>query len=288
MSLEVLQLALVFSKTLFLEGFAKANRSFLDNSLLCLLCSLTKSWCVYDLGWNICGARSPQSEQLQIHLTTLSNPRLSSFDDSYCWRINDQELSSFSAKKTWESVRQREEEKPWTSNVWFKGSIRKYSYTMWLAHLDRLPTRFRMVIWGLNTSSNCCFCDLELECRDHLSLLCEDSFHQVWLSSVLHLRFVGAAAHLRFLILLKGKEVASYVVGVNIGIYILLGDVIISWVLYLCLDMVVIVEEGHLWLKQQASLPRQVLLTGPVTFGTWRLCLSLSSSCGGSWTMLFL
>ncbi|KAG2262193.1 hypothetical protein Bca52824_069272 [Brassica carinata] len=32
-----------------------------------------------------------------------------------------------------------------------------------------------MVIWGLNTSPNCCLCDLELEYRDHLFILCEVS-----------------------------------------------------------------------------------------------------------------
>ncbi|KAF8085068.1 hypothetical protein N665_0683s0010 [Sinapis alba] len=127
------------------------------------------------LGWNVCGSRSPQSELLQIHLTNLSLPRLSVIDDRYCWKINAEDLRSFSSKKTWDAIRYREEEKPWTSNVWFKGSIPKHSFTMWLAHLDRLPTRSRMVSWGLDTSTSCCLCDLETACRDHLFITCDVS-----------------------------------------------------------------------------------------------------------------
>ncbi|XP_013617799.1 uncharacterized protein LOC106372875 [Brassica napus] len=55
---------------------------------------------------------------------------------------------------------------------------------MWIAHLDRLPTRSRLASWGLNTPTTCCLCDTHLESRDHLLLHCEIS-EQLW-NLVLH------------------------------------------------------------------------------------------------------
>lgn len=38
----------------------------------------------------------------------------------------------------------------WSSHVWFKGSIPKHAFLLWLAHLDRLSTRERLAGWWLN------------------------------------------------------------------------------------------------------------------------------------------
>lgn len=43
---------------------------------------------------------------------------------------------------------------------------------MWLANLNRLPTRTRMFAWGLNVPKTCCFCNNFNETRDHLFLSC--------------------------------------------------------------------------------------------------------------------
>ena len=51
---------------------------------------------------------------------------------------------------------------------------------MWLAHLDRLPTRARTAIWGDQLLDKCCICNTYRETRDHLFLQCGFS-EQIWL-----------------------------------------------------------------------------------------------------------
>lgn len=50
---------------------------------------------------------------------------------------------------------------------------------MWTAQLNRLPTRSRLVSWGLPVPSSCCLCSVFVETRDHLFLRCVYS-EQVW------------------------------------------------------------------------------------------------------------
>ncbi|XP_020870158.1 uncharacterized protein LOC110225250 [Arabidopsis lyrata subsp. lyrata] len=50
---------------------------------------------------------------------------------------------------------------------------------MWVAHLNRLPTRVRLVSWGLNIPSSCCLCSVMEETREHLLLRCVFSA-QIW------------------------------------------------------------------------------------------------------------
>lgn len=50
---------------------------------------------------------------------------------------------------------------------------------MWIAQYDRMPTRARLLSWGLGNSANCCLCDSAIESRDHLLLRCEVS-KQIW------------------------------------------------------------------------------------------------------------
>lgn len=126
-------------------------------------------------GWNLRPARSSQAELLHTHLTTVTLPSLNHEHDTFMWLIGDEELVSFSTKKTWEVLRQKQARLPWTDHVWYKGAIPRHAFMMWLTHLDRLPTRERLVNWGLQIDSNCCMCGLFLETRDHLFLHCEVS-----------------------------------------------------------------------------------------------------------------
>lgn len=130
-------------------------------------------------GWALPGARSPAAEQLQVYLTTIPLPSVESPSDNYFWLVNDVPFEKFTAKSTWEDMRQRASIKSWTSHVWFKGSVPRHSFLMWLVHLDRLPTRARLASWGLNTPTSCCLCDDFVECRDHLFLTCSWS-QELW------------------------------------------------------------------------------------------------------------
>ncbi|XP_013645051.1 uncharacterized protein LOC106349608 [Brassica napus] len=126
-------------------------------------------------GWLLRGARSQAAEELHLHLTTIPLPSLSATDDSYVWEVGGNELQEFSTSKTWSQVRNRATEQRWTQNIWFKGHTPRHAFTTWVAHQDRLPTRTRLVAWGMQIPSLCCLCSLVDESRDHLFLRCEVS-----------------------------------------------------------------------------------------------------------------
>lgn len=90
--------------------------------------------------------------------------------------VNCQE---FSAKRTWNILRPRAPEQSWTDTVWFKQSLPKHAFTMWIANMDRLPTITRLASWGLAVRTSCCLCSQSEESRDHLLLTCDYSIH-IW------------------------------------------------------------------------------------------------------------
>ena len=54
---------------------------------------------------------------------------------------------------------------------------------MWIANLNRLPTRARIAGWGLQINTACCLCSALEETRDHLLLSCAYSM-EVWRLSI--------------------------------------------------------------------------------------------------------
>lgn len=54
---------------------------------------------------------------------------------------------------------------------------------MWTATLNRLPTRARLVSWGMQVSSLCVLCSNHIETRDHLFLSCAFS-EIIWKESL--------------------------------------------------------------------------------------------------------
>ncbi|XP_048604962.1 uncharacterized protein LOC106398491 [Brassica napus] len=125
-------------------------------------------------GWLLRGARSPAAEELYTYLTTIPLPSLSTIDNTFVWKIDGNESQQFSTSKTWSMVRNRSLEQRWTQNIWFKGHIPTHAFTAWVAHQNRLPTRSRLVDWGMNIPSPCCcLCSIEIGSTDHLFLQCE-------------------------------------------------------------------------------------------------------------------
>ncbi|XP_023643349.1 uncharacterized protein LOC111831937 [Capsella rubella] len=110
-------------------------------------------------------------------------PNSAQEDDTFVWTVEGQPCGEFSASKTWEALRPKESEKEWADLVWFKGSTPKQAFHMWLANLDRLPTRSRLASWGMNIPITCCLCGVSEETRDHLFLHCQ--FSQVLWKAVL-------------------------------------------------------------------------------------------------------
>ncbi|CAL9232424.1 unnamed protein product [Arabidopsis halleri] len=50
---------------------------------------------------------------------------------------------------------------------------------MWVAQLNRLPTRARLASWGLEFTTDCCLCSEFVESRDHPLLRCGFSI-EIW------------------------------------------------------------------------------------------------------------
>ncbi|XP_013601670.1 PREDICTED: uncharacterized protein LOC106309150 [Brassica oleracea var. oleracea] len=85
-------------------------------------------------GWIFPGARSEAAEELLIYLTYLQLPSLSTIEDTYVWVVDNEELTDFSSRKTWNVLRNRGQTQLWTKNIWFKGHVPKHAFTAWIAH----------------------------------------------------------------------------------------------------------------------------------------------------------
>lgn len=130
-------------------------------------------------GWSVRPARSAAAEQLQTYLTTIPLPASLNSPDKFVWHIANRVSSQFSTQCTWEELRLHHPFQSWASNVWFKGAIPRQAFNMWVACLDRFPTRARLTRWGLNSPTGCCLCNAFEEIRDHLFLRCEIS-GKIW------------------------------------------------------------------------------------------------------------
>ncbi|KAL9292824.1 putative RNA-directed DNA polymerase [Arabidopsis thaliana] len=142
-------------------------------SSLCIPAASKVSDACGDIGWIIPPPRSDNALIFHSHLTTINLPSSTLEKDNYAWVVDDSECLGFSSSKTWESLRPREEIKRWASSVWFKGAVPKHAFNMWLTTLNRLPTRQRLLSWGVIFDASCCLCSTLPELRDHLLLTCE-------------------------------------------------------------------------------------------------------------------
>lgn len=63
--------------------------------------------------------------------------------------------------------------------IWFKEAIARCSFISWLVLLARLPTRDRLIRWGMNVPGLSVLCSNGLESHDHLFFSCLFST-EVW------------------------------------------------------------------------------------------------------------
>lgn len=82
----------------------------------------------------------------------------------------------------------------WHSSVWFEGAILKNAFMMWLAQLEKLPTRARLTSWGMQIQMTWCLCSTYSETQDHLLLRCDYSV-QIWNLVQLRLGLVPCIFH---------------------------------------------------------------------------------------------
>lgn len=67
----------------------------------------------------------------------------------------------------------------WASIAWPSRGIPRHGFHCWLALRNRLPTRDRLLSWGLQVQPICLLCNALPESRNHLYWQCNFSF-QLW------------------------------------------------------------------------------------------------------------
>ncbi|KAG7533165.1 Reverse transcriptase zinc-binding domain [Arabidopsis thaliana x Arabidopsis arenosa] len=124
-------------------------------------------------GWILAAPRSESALSLHVYLTTISLPSNSLELDTFDWVVEDMNCVGFSSSKTWSVLRPRADPVSWFNSVWFKGATPRHAFNMWVANLDRLPTKARLARWGMNIDTICSLCSSHHEDRDHLLITCD-------------------------------------------------------------------------------------------------------------------
>ena len=133
----------------------------------------TVSQAVRNGHWNLPPAHSENAETLQVILSTLDVPTDEKGSDVYLWRIQLGGFAgSFSSRVTWERLRNPSPRVPWHSVVWFKEEVPRCSFITWTAVLKRLPTRDRLISWGLSLPPGCVLCSVADESHSHIFFEC--------------------------------------------------------------------------------------------------------------------
>lgn len=123
--------------------------------------------------------RTPSLASLRATLLEIDPPTNEDSADSYCWGPSGHRAPVFSITKTWESIRFSAPQVYWEKAVWFKHAVPKHAFHFWVANLNRLPVRERLVTWGVCDYATCCLCGLGQETRDHVFLRCSVAT-QLW------------------------------------------------------------------------------------------------------------
>ncbi|KAF8110673.1 hypothetical protein N665_0080s0008 [Sinapis alba] len=126
--------------------------------------------------WNMPSVRSENAVTLHIILSTTPVPSVERGPDTYLWRLPSGRFGShFSAHATWNRLRIRSHVVAWHDTVWFKEEIPKCSFITWLSMLQRLPTKDRLISWGVSLPPACVLFPSGVESHRHLFFECSYS-----------------------------------------------------------------------------------------------------------------
>jgi len=127
--------------------------------------------------WWINGSRSrnPIIQLLKncLPLSSVVNLQVDAEDDLFMWKVGGSEASvGFSSAATWIHLNPVGEKVDWHKAIWFKGRIPKHAFISWVNIRHRLPTRDKLLSWGLHVPSLCLLCNAFDETRQHLFFDC--------------------------------------------------------------------------------------------------------------------
>lgn len=123
--------------------------------------------------WRLPPARSEAQLQLYTFLTTV---QLTTDQDFFEWEINGKVYSSSNTGVVYDYMCEPQSDVTWHSAVWISRAIPRHSFHTWLVVQNRLPTRDRMIGWGLRVDEKCLLYNSGQESRDHLYFACNYSF----------------------------------------------------------------------------------------------------------------
>ncbi|XP_010542226.1 PREDICTED: uncharacterized protein LOC104815511 [Tarenaya hassleriana] len=123
--------------------------------------------------WTFTGARTEAIQELQIALTAIKPPLESVGADTVLWKHdNDKYKPCFSSSKTWQQIRIPGTKPNWLDGVWLPVTTPRLSLLHWQVMQGRLPTKDRLLRWGINVDVNCYLCGMLDETHAHLFYDC--------------------------------------------------------------------------------------------------------------------
>ncbi|KAG5380854.1 hypothetical protein IGI04_028696 [Brassica rapa subsp. trilocularis] len=151
-----------------LQDYLEGGRSRLGIPLKATLASLYRNGT-----WQLPAARTENQLQVLTFITTIN---FNSQPDQYVWKINGKSSEKFSTGEVYQYLRGDVEEVNWAKVIWSPRSIPRQSFHAWLVVQNRIPTRDRLISWGLQVPSLCLLCNQTDESRDHLYWDCGYAF----------------------------------------------------------------------------------------------------------------
>lgn len=128
--------------------------------------------------WSFRRVRNTILRNIVTKIQATPPPHQNQGPDIPLWRYGpDLYKPTFSARHTWNQIRQTSSRVPWHTTIWFPQRVPRYAFIAWLAIKDRLSTGSRMRAWGVHQP--CLFCGERDETRDHLFFACPYSF-TIW------------------------------------------------------------------------------------------------------------
>ncbi|XP_013624294.1 PREDICTED: uncharacterized protein LOC106330365 [Brassica oleracea var. oleracea] len=135
---------------------------------------------IRDGEWTLTRGRHRIIQLLRACLQIQPPDLIAEADDYFLWNTSPNTVpGQFSASKTWEALHPSPPTVPWYNSIWFKQGIPKHAFHAWVSVRNRLPTRDRLLRWGMSVPSTCLLCGVADETRDHIYLSCTFS-KDIW------------------------------------------------------------------------------------------------------------
>lgn len=133
----------------------------------------TVSQAVSGSSWALPRGRNRTIQLIRASLPSNTPSLVASVPDVYLWRNSqDAPPGVFSFSKTWDRLHPSPPPVSWFNSVWFKSRVPKHAFLTWVSVRNRLPTRNRLLNWGMNIPSTCLLCDADNESRNHIFFTC--------------------------------------------------------------------------------------------------------------------